>query len=312
MLPWLNRAGFAVFVLMVALAETAWSEYLLTSLKRTVVFPAQGLDENLVDDTWWQIREQLAADTRLTIASRRLMINRQVLSPRAELKPSDSVILGRILEADALIVTFIRDNSAHFIAYRAEDGITLYKDKIDLNPSTPVAEQALMAFQTLTGRYLRSIPYSGYQVPSPTTGNIIENYGADRVAYVELGKFSANVDEKVVWTRASNIRSPILQGDLKYQVIATGVVQQVLRGNVAQIKLDARSNEAVLLNNSLVYLSDRQEVGGDLAFEPRQSDLGVEFLLSDIQKPKQIQSQSKEATFLGFVFNAALLLLIGL
>src|SRR4051812_42407301 len=88
------------------LPVSSWAEVRHTLLRRIAVFPIADANVSTGEEAWWQMRELLTKDQRFFVASRRFMVNRGVFQPRKLLKPADAIILSKILDAQALVVTF--------------------------------------------------------------------------------------------------------------------------------------------------------------------------------------------------------------
>ncbi len=94
-------------------------------MRRLVVFPIQAdtAVSKEAESTWWDIREKLTESRRFLVASKNFMQAKDVFQPRAELQPADVLILGRLLDAHALITTFLVDKKLSMRVYETQNGM---------------------------------------------------------------------------------------------------------------------------------------------------------------------------------------------
>ena len=97
---------------------TAEARFEHERIHRMVVFPfkveSAEADHDLpklAEDTWWKTREKLTESKRFLVASRNFMQAKDVFQPRGELKPADALILGRLLDANALVTVFLEQRT---------------------------------------------------------------------------------------------------------------------------------------------------------------------------------------------------------
>lgn len=307
MLPWLVSLLTIFFY-----SGSLWSiEFKVTSIKRIVVFPAQGIDESLVDELWWQVRSFLAQDLRFTVATRRLMINRQVLVPRGDLKTADAVLLGRILEADSLISMYIKDAKAWVKVYRSEDGLLVWQKEQSFNPALSIKDQAMGVFLSLIKSFISDVPYLGYQVNNPLTGDLNDNNETHALVYIQVGSSELQVGQRVHWGDLVVSQLPLFLSERKLNILVEGEVVHPLKNNIYQVQVP--SHQVSLLKNGLIIFDANQaqspsnSVQTDLIIKTQYSS---EYLVENMQPDKKINQQSRISTYLGFIFNFLAVVLI--
>jgi len=303
--------GISIF--LVGLSFSAWGQYQVLNIKKLAVFPAMGLGDAVSDQLWWQTRELLTSDLRFTVATRRFMINRQVLAPHGPLKPADVVILSKILEADALVINHIVDKQAHLIVYRGEDGVLLWEDQNNLNSQIPVKEQVLSVFQKLSERFLKQYPFHGYQVSKPqvsSSGSEMSNNNESLIKYGFFGSLPPLVGQSVYWTKINATHPPLLLNINRKSKIATGEVTQIYKQGIVQIKVTEYDNLLDLENTEEVALVLNKESNEVTLNENQASVLGSEYLAREIHKKSNTNQTSPEATFIGFIGTLGLTILL--
>lgn len=307
MLQWL--ASISIVLLY---CGSLWSvEFKVSSLKRVVVFPAQGVDDSLVDELWWQVRSLLAQDLRFTVATRRLMINRQVLVPRGELKTADAVLLGRILEAEALISMYIKDAKAWVKVYRSEDGLLVWQGDLAFNPALSVKDQALGIFSKLIKNFMNEVPYLGYQVNNPLSGELMDFNETHALVYIQSGRTELETGQRIQWGELVVSQLPLFLSQRKLQVLVEGEVIHPLKNNIYQVQVPLQ--QASLLKAGMMLFDVSQlsvgseKVQADLAIKTQYSS---EYLVENMQPEKKIIQQAKIPTYLGFIFNLLAIVLI--
>lgn len=307
-----NRRIFLFFILLVTSVGEA--NFSLLSMKRVAIFPARGVNESQVDEVWWQVRETVALDGRFDVATRRLMINRQVLAPRAELKPADAVILGKVLDADILISHYLLKKKAIFSVVRAFDGQLLWREEMDLNSSIPEVDQVIPIFKRLASLFLAAVPYAGYQVLSPQSRNLYEADGNLGYVFVMIPNSENLVGQKIYWVNVSFPSPPLLKSKRVFRVLNSGEGVDFTKPNLLKVKLHKPFDESYMSVGTLVYLgeSNNPDDLSEVQFGSKLSEAGSEYLVSNLKPERRIQEQSAQATFLGFISSLAALLLFAL
>lgn len=307
MLQWLVSLLIVTFY-----SANLWSiDFKISSIKRLVVFPAQGVDESLVDELWWQARSITAQDLRFTVATRRLMINRQVLAPRGELKTADAVLLGRILEADALISMYIKDAKAWVKVYRSEDGLLVWQGEQAFNPALSLKDQTLGLFSGLIKRFIVSVPYIGYQVNNPISGEIMDTSETHALVYIQTGGVELEIGQRIQWGELIVSQLPLFLSERKLNILVEGEVVHPLKNNLYQVQIPLQQADLLKINMMIFDANKLNPDKNDLLVNSVMStQISSEYLVENMQPQKKIIQQAKISTYLGFIFNFLAVLLI--
>ena len=230
-------------VLIGQLAEAQVDHQLL---RRVVVFPikvegeqppqlraVQSKDiETAADDAWWQVREELTASRRFLVASKQFLVKSDVFAPRGELQPADTVILGKLLDAHALITGQLKGRILSMQAYDGSNGVVLWRKESTMHPSLKVSDQFAATARKLINDFIASIPYQGFQQVDPLIGKPLYEEGDVTVAQVDVGVSSkVAAGDPVQWIKVTAFNaSPLFQGGAKITVFAEGRVLKLDQG----------------------------------------------------------------------------------
>jgi hypothetical protein len=312
-LPWRQTSLIIVYLFALFLGSRVYANFSFGPIKRVAIFPARGVDENIVDELWWQLRETIANDGRFEVATRRLMINRQVLTPRPELKAADAVILGRILEADLLITHQVLKKKAVFSSIRTLDGLVVWREEVLLNPSIPESDQLLPIFKNMASSFLKAVPYAGYQIFAPNGQKLYESDGSLGFVYVTAPNAESLLNQKFYWLNVSYPNQPLLKSKGNFLTLNWGSAVEFIKPNILKIKLEKPFDETFMSSGTPVYLSlSESDANDEPLFGARVTEIGSEYLISGIKSDRRVTQQSGVSTFLGFLFGAVALLLIAL
>lgn len=205
------------------------------------------------DEAWWQVREELAGTGRFVLASRTFLQKADAFQPRGELTAADAVILGRYVEADALMTLAIYDRNLTVSVWDSSDGSVSWAQTVELHPSVLIREQVPKIARALTKEFIAAIPYHGSSLIDSFTRTAVYEDGSAKKVRVKVGK-SADVAvgdpvEWVVLTR-SNLE-PLFEGGGKVEVKAegriTGIKDQVLTVEVTRARGNDLPREGSLL-----------------------------------------------------------------
>lgn len=199
-------------------------------VRRLVVFPiaiedgAQQALVNAADDAWWQLRDVLTKSQRFLVASKQFLIKNDALQPRRDLEPADAIILGRVLDAHALITVQVKGKQITLNAYDGSTGQTLYQKTAAMHPSLAVSDQLASFVRRMVGDFIATIPYQGFTVIDPLVGQPVQVIGDVQQARIEVGRGTKiQVGDAVQWIRLiSTNAAPIFQGGAKTVIVAQG------------------------------------------------------------------------------------------
>ena len=184
---------FSLFILLFTAQAFAQADH--TLIRRVSVFPIKADPElaSIADDAWWEQREVLTKDKRFLVATKNFLMQKDVYQARSVLAPADAIILGKLLDANALVTTWLDDHTLNMRVYEGDYGRPLWQQQLVLQPSLPVAEQLQPAVVKLTQDFIASIPYQGFVVIDPLKGRPIYQEGRRLLVKGEIG-ISAEVD----------------------------------------------------------------------------------------------------------------------
>lgn len=299
--------GLAVF------SQSLFAEVEHSLLRRVAVFPIADVNFSNSEDAWWQMRELLTKDQKLLVASRRFMMNRGVFQPRKTLKPADAIILGRLIDAQALVTTYLDERVLKMKVYEGENGYLLWEGEAHFHPAISINDQIVSVSTRLMGDFLASVPYQGYQVVDSLIGKPLYEKEGKTMAQVFLGA-GAQVSEgdQVQWVKVTgDISQAFFNSATRVQVIAEGQVRSV-QNNIAEVEVTKMRDPQELGENSLVRFPKEVNRLKDLfSREDRSASLGGEYLSEELKSSSDFgRSQSSTATALGFIANLAAFILI--
>lgn len=158
-------------------------------LRRVVVFPLSAPTslKDQAEKGWWRSREVLTENRRFLIASRRFMVQKDVYQSRESLTPADAILLGRLLDAHALITFRLKDRTMKMSVSSGEDGLLIWEREHTLHPSLPIAEQIEDASEKLSRDFIANMPYQGFQILDPLIGSALYEEGDVQLAKVDIG-----------------------------------------------------------------------------------------------------------------------------
>lgn len=226
-------------------------------LRRVTVFPVQ-TDRTLneaAEEAWWQVREALTENRRFLVASKNFMVQKDVYQSRGELSPADAIILGKLLDAHALVVTYLKAKTLHMKIYEGDYGRLLWQYEFQLQPSIPLARQLPGAARKLILDFVASIPYQGFVVVDNLIGKPVYTEKDKYLVKVEVGdNSSVEVGDQVQLVRvlSDNLR-PLFVDGATTEVFAEGRVINESRG-VLTVEILRVTKIAEIKEASLVRL----------------------------------------------------------
>jgi hypothetical protein len=235
----------------------AWAQTDHTLIRRVTVFPIKTAPElqQVADDAWWELRETLTKDKRFLVASKNFLMQKDVYQARSILSPADAIILGKLLDANALITTFLDERILHMRVYEGDYGRPLWEHQFTLQPSLPIAEQLQPAVVKLVQDFMASIPYQGFVTTDPLKGRPIYQEGHRILARAEIG-VNAEVDVgdpvQLIRVFSDNLK-PLFTNGAAIEVFAEGRIVEHDRGSIT-IELDRLNQAAGIQEGTMVRL----------------------------------------------------------
>lgn len=209
-------------------------------IKRIVVFPLHVPSSlaPIAEKAWWDIREELTQNDLFLVASKQFLSKNEVYQARGQLEPSDCILLGKLLDAHALITTELKDRKLVMTAYDAGFGLMLWQRDFQMHYARPVAEQIVEASKKLIRDFLASIPYQGYQIIDPLRGKTTFEDADEIRTEVQIPSNSGiQVGDPVQWIHLRHKTTEALfQGGGEIRAFAEGKVVMIEK-SVASIQV---------------------------------------------------------------------------
>lgn len=288
------------------------------AIRRLVVFPFQA-DKNLnkvAEDSWWDLRERLSENKRFLIASKNFMEVKDVFQNRGYLTPADAIILGRLLDAHALITVVSEINTVSMQAYETKNGSIVWQRKIDLHPSVPVSKQLPEAVRKLALDFVSALPYQGYVIADPLIGRAFYQEGGRNFVKADVGS-SAQIkvgDPAQMITVSARNLLPLFEGGLDLSVLGEGVVTKVDR-NILTIEILRQKQDVKITEGTLVRMpQELRRLQDSFSLSPDLTErAGLQTLNTTATELTREQKETKPlVTSLSFITNLALVLLLAL
>ena len=224
-------------------------------VRKIVVFPfdASPKDGEAAEKAWWKVREELTSNKRFLIASKQLMMRKDVMTTKKEVDRASAVLLGKHLDADALVTSSIRDREFRMNVYSAATGALLWAQKLNLSTAQPISEQLEDVSVKLIRDFVASIPYQGFLIVDPLVGKPIFDEGSVRKAKVEVGT-DARVEQGDViqWIQVKE-NVPVYQSLTNLLVVAEGTIVEIDRG-ILTVEIKRLKDPNLITEKSLVRM----------------------------------------------------------
>ena len=307
---WVKKV-FLIFVFL--FGSISWGDMEHQLLRRIAVFPIADANVSSAEDSWWQMREVLTKDPKFLVASRRFMINRGVFQPRKSLKPADAVILGKILDAQALVVTYLEDRTLKLKVYDGENGYLLWDGQLVFHPALPINDQLIRVSTKLIQDFIVSIPYQGFQIVDPATNKASYEVHGKTMAQVFIGNNTTiQVGDPVQWIKVTGDLSQAFFGPgMKVFVFAEGVIRSIKKDS-AEVEIQKTTDTKNLKENSLIrFPKELQRLKDLYSSEDKSAVLSNEYLSGEMKSSQEFKKENTStSTTLGFIAGIAAYILI--
>jgi hypothetical protein len=294
--------------MMVMHSTKALADVPLQLLRRVAVFPIADANVANAEDAWWQMRELLTKDQRFFVASRRFMINRGVFQARTTLKPADAIILGKILDAQALVTSVVKERQLTVKVYDGENGYLIWEGSTQFHPAISINDQIIRASSNMVIDFVAAIPYQGHQVIDEVIAKPMYEENGKKMAQVFVGSSSnLKAGDPVQWVQVTGSTSnSFLNSAPKITVIAEGEILETKNEKVIVEILKLR-DPAELVENSMVrFPKEIQRLADLYQGEERSSKLSAEYLSEEMKPVKEFNKDHNfTATALAWILNIA-------
>ncbi len=324
---------FLGFLTVLGFVSTAAAQVEHQLLRRVPVFPIQteltrpnsfstttgpdftgSVKPEALDEAWWQVREQLTESRRLLVASKQFLIKNDVFQPRGELQPADVILLGKLLDAHALVTIQLKGRQLEMRAYDGSNGFLLWNKSLGLHPSLTISDQIAGVARRLARDFTASIPYQAFTVLDPLVGKVVFEEGDVQLAQIDAGVTgSIKTGDPVQWIRITTTNAAALfQGGGRLVVFAEGRVVKVEQG-IATIEILRATSLDEIKEFSLVRLPVEAERlrRADLISDDVRGTFSVELVQPELTPAELFKRENKPlvATMSWISSLAALLLL---
>ena len=208
--------------------------------RRVVVFPFE-VPAKLApraEEAWWQVRQELTQNQIFLLASKQFLTKNEVFQPRGDLQPADAILLGKLLDAHALITGKLEGHKLTLTVYDAGFGLLLWQNHIDMHLSTPIEDQIVDASKKLIHDFMAQIPYQGFQVIDSLRGKATFEDADEVRTEVQIGsQTQIQVGDIAQWIHVYHKTTEALfQGGGEIKAFAEGKVVLIDKG-IATIQL---------------------------------------------------------------------------
>jgi hypothetical protein len=221
-----------------ASANAARKSTSILAIEKISVFPVlysgergERIDEataNGLDETWWQVREELTGTGRFLVASRAFLQKNDAFQPRGYLTTGDAVILGRYVEADALMTMALKDRTLTVAVWQSSDGTLAWSQSVELHPSVLLREQVAKVARGLVREFLASFPYQATTLQDSFSKQAVSSEGGKLRVRISTAGAPIEAGDIVQWVKLTrSTLEPLFQGGAKVEVIAEGVVSEI-------------------------------------------------------------------------------------
>jgi hypothetical protein len=300
----------AIFFGLQAIAQT---EHQL--VRKVVVFPISA-PKTLTDpaeEAWWQVREAMTESKRFLVASKSFMLQKDVYQARGELTPADAIILGKLLDADALVVTYVQDRGLYMKVYEGQFGRLLWQHEFLLQPSLPVSSQLSMASKKLIQDFIASVPYQGYVVTDSLKGKPVYDEDGKKFFQADVGlESSLEIGDQVQLVRIfSDSLKPLFTTAAAPEVFAEGRIVKKDR-EIITVEIDRVTQLTEIKQGSLLRApKELQRLKELYSLQQGNLKVGPEMVSPNLSELRGGEDENKPlAASLSFIANLAVFFLL--
>jgi len=310
------KLAFGILWMTLLWWNSAHAQTLHAMVRRITVFPIKVSQElqSVADEAWWELREVMTKDKRFLIASKNFLMQKDVYQARGVLSPADAIILGKLLDANALVTTYIEDRTLNMRVYEGDYGRPLWEHSLVLQPSLPIAEQLQPAVVKLAQDFIASIPYHGFVITDPLQGQPVYKEGRRLLVRAEIGTTAeVDVGDAAQLVRVySDTLKPLFTNGASIEVFAEGRVVERQR-ELVTIELDRLNRAATIEDGTMVRMpKELKRLEQTYALRDNlRNKIDPEFFSPGVTSASQVQKETKPLiTSLVFIGNLAAFLLL--
>ncbi len=241
------------------------------------------------DESWWSVRQQLTATGRFLVATKRVMLTKDVFVPKFQLRATDAIALSQALNADAIATGAVQDQHVVLSLYGRERGSLLWKKEAAFSSAEPRAGQVEGLFRQLTDQLLLEIPYQGHLTNRRAE---VKGLSPGQMLHFTLGTGAhySEGDEVILGDMVEVSPQPLFMGGGQIQPVAFG---EIVSWNppIAEVRVVTLVQGKKLIGPPLVAVPSGME---RLKAELGVSDEMKVPLSSDLSNAAQKQRQEEK------------------
>lgn len=306
---------FTLLSLLLSFCMTAKAQTEHEVVQKLAVFPVSAPKtlSTAAEEAWWQVREALTESKRFLVASKSFMMQKDVYQARGELTPADAIILGKLLDADSLVVTYVQDRSLHMKVYEGRFGRVLWQHEFLMQPSLPVSGQLAVASKKLIQDFVASIPYQGFVIVDSLKGKPVFEEQGKKFFQADIGLESGlEVGDQIQLVRIySDSLKPLFTTPLAPEVYAEGQIVKKDR-EIVTVQINRVTDLKEIKVNALVRAPKELERLQELySLQQGHLKVGAEMVSPDLTELRNIEDEKKPlSASLAFIANLAVFLLL--
>lgn len=261
-----------------------------------------------LDETWWQVREELADTGRFLVATKAFLQKADVFSPRGLLSTADAVILGRYVEADAIMTLKLESREISLFVWDASDGSLAWKSQVELHPSILIRDQVGKVAKGMVREFIAAMPYHGVTLKDQLARSAVFDEGGKKFARVQVGGSADGAStptaivpgQEVQWIQLQKSGlEPLFQGGAKPVVKAEGTIREVI-DRVAKVEIRRALDMTAIREGALLAVPAegerlQKQVGLKGAAEKTGVDSAVVTLLATNEKGGALEPEGRRA-----------------
>ncbi len=223
-------------------------------------------------------------------------------------------MLGKLLDAHALITGKLDGHRLTLSVYDASFGLLLWQNSIEMHVSRPLEDQIVDAGKKLIHDFMAAIPYQGFQVIDSLRGKATFEDADEIRTEVQIGTQSqVQVGDIAQWIHLYHRTTEALfQGGGETKAFAEGKVVLIDKG-IATIQLIRATSLDDIKEYALVrFPKEAERVKVEYALkEALPGRLSTSLVVSDLEKMKAVAKERRPlVTTLSFVGSVTAILLL--
>lgn len=298
---------------IVFLSSQVWAQVEHRLIRRVVVFPILAPESpEGAEEAWWKVREELTKGQRFLVASRNFLLQKDVFQARSALDAADAIVLGKLLDAHALMTFSLEGRKFSLRVYEGEYGRSLWFRTLELSLSLPLKEQLANAAVRLVNDFIAAIPYQGFVVRDELRGRILytEKSQTRFLVRVPEGTVLEPGDKAQIIRLVSDSLKPLFSVETPIEVVGEGEVISFQNGVVA-VKLLRIVQGLNLKEGALIRLPRERERLQEAFQIANRIRLDTTFVSPEMTvQSEEVAERRPLITSLVFFLNLAVFLLL--